>query len=80
MSECLHLMCMCLLMSTLCFCFFFYAHLTDCERSLRINCELCQVDAKLYNMNTSARTKKNKCIRLHDESRLSKTMGSNHIK
>lgn len=27
------------------------AHLTDCESPLRINRELCQVNAKLYNIN-----------------------------
>lgn len=31
------------------------AHLTDGKSSLRINCEFCKVDAKLYNMNISGR-------------------------
>ena len=35
----------------------FYTHLTDCKRSLRINCEFCQMDTKLYNMNISKKTK-----------------------
>lgn len=49
------------------------AHLTDCERSLRVNCELCQVDAKLYNMNISARTKS-------EFIGAQKAIGGNHIK
>lgn len=31
-------------------CLLFYTHLTDCECSLRINCEFCQMDTKLWNI------------------------------
>lgn len=34
------------------------AHLTDCESPLRVNCEFCQVNAKLYNINQTAKKKR----------------------
>lgn len=38
----------------------FSTHLTDGERSLRVNCEFCQVDTKLYNMGKLGKEDKNK--------------------
>lgn len=62
--------------------FFFFsfspAHLTNGKCSLRVDCEFCQVDAKLCNVNKSARTTgykyTTKCISAcleHDEYRKS---------